>query len=160
MSISITLIGNQSVLQRLEQLSRRMNDLRPAMTAIGAKLKSRISWRFETGTDPDGHPWTEWKPVRDGKMSRAEYIAQDKGRENSTILDRLGDMFGGLGFQADKNGVTVGFDKPYAAYHEFGTTKMPRRGLLFADPKTRMLSSDDERTVLEILDRFLRDAVR
>ncbi|GHU27519.1 hypothetical protein AGMMS50256_07570 [Betaproteobacteria bacterium] len=151
MSIQIELIGNKTVLERLSQLAARMDDMTPVMTEIGAELKARISNRFETQTDPDGKKWTGWAP------STIKSYPKDG---NHTILDRHGDMLDNLGYQADKNTVTVGFGSPYAAFHEFGTRKMPRRGLLFTNPEARMLSTDDETTVLDILQNFMQEPIR
>ena len=36
--------------------------------------------------------------------------------------------------------VRVGFDKPYAVYHEWGTKHMKRRGMLTANPDTGELA--------------------
>ncbi|MDR3087827.1 MAG: phage virion morphogenesis protein [Azoarcus sp.] len=151
MSIEIKLVGNKTVLERLSQLASRMDDLTPAMTAIGAELKARVSNRFETQTDPDGIRWTDWAP-----STKKSYPKEG----NHTVLDRYGHMLDSLGFRADKNTVTIGFGSPYATYHEFGTKKMPRRGLLFTNPETRMLSTNDETTVLDILQTFLREPLR
>jgi phage gpG-like protein len=73
------------------------------------------------------------------------------------LLDRTGDMWDRTGPQwtATDNSVRVGFDKDYATFHEFGTSRMPRRGLLFADPNKGTLGADDERAVDEYLQDWL-----
>ena len=52
----------------------------------------------------------------------------------------------------------VGFDRDYAAWHEFGTKTMPRRGLLFDDPDTRELGRDDRESILELVSDYLKAA--
>jgi hypothetical protein len=54
--------------------------------------------------------------------------------------------------------VTIGFGQPYAAYHEWGTWKMPRRGLLTADPDAGggpTLGRGDAEAVLDVLQAVL-----
>jgi phage gpG-like protein len=53
----------------------------------------------------------------------------------------------------------VGFGQPYAAYHEFGTKKMIRRGTLFADPKKGELAPDDEKVILDAVLEHLKKAI-
>lgn len=129
----------------LAALQRRMGDLTQPMSEIGAVLESRISARFETESDPSGTPWTPWMP------STLESYPENG---NHRILDRYGDLLGSLNWQADASSVRVGFGQPYAAFHEFGTSRMARRGLLFEDPDAGKLTTDDERAVLDVLEHW------
>lgn len=43
----------------------------------------------------------------------------------------------------------------YAVYHEYGTKKMPRRGLLMEDPGARRLSGEDEQAILGLPQGYL-----
>lgn len=132
----------------LEQLKRRLGNLKPVMQSIGMKLESRISGRFESRTDPSGSAWAPWA------QSTLDSYPDDGNRR---LLDRYGDMLDSLNHQADTTSVRVGFDQTYAAFHEFGTDSMPRRGLLFADPDAGTLAEDDEAAVLDILGVWLTD---
>lgn len=149
MSLGIT-ANTPLVLERLQEIAQRIGNLAPAMGAIGMELEARISGRFESQTDPLGHKWAAWAP------STLENYP-DNG--NRRLLDRYGDMLGSLSHHADSDSTTVGFGQPQAAYHEFSTEKMPRRGLLFADPEAGTLTPDDERAALKILDGFLDQAI-
>ncbi len=79
----------------------------------------------------------------------------------SAVLDKLyqltSDMTSVMSYDAQS--ATIGFGDPKAAYHEFGTKHMPRRGLLFADPYSRTLSPDDERALIDIVTIFLESAI-
>lgn len=130
----------------LAQLKRRMGNLTPVMQSIGMELESRISGRFESRTDPSGSAWAPWA------QSTADSYP-DGG--NRRLLDRYGDMLASLSHQADATSVRVGFGQPYAAFHEWGTQHMPRRGLLFADPDAGTLAQGDEAAVLDILGVWL-----
>lgn len=132
--------------QHLAALQDRLVDLTEAMAGIGQEMETRIAGRFETATDPSGTPWAPW-----AKSTLKSYPPDG----NHRLLNCTGDMLGHLSWSADAASVRVGFVEPYATYHEFGTRKMPRRGLLFADPETGTLAPADERAVIEILEDFL-----
>ena len=146
--------NNTQVQSAINELMRRMGDLTPVMNDIGGMIEARVKTRFETETDPLGGAWAPWadsyNPATGGTRPT---------NGNSTILDLDGDMLNSLSWQAYATSVTVGFGVPYAAYHEFGTTKMPRRGLLFADPDSGTLAPDDETEILDILGDYLASAI-
>ncbi|MBB4844987.1 phage gpG-like protein [Paucibacter oligotrophus] len=147
-------VDSAPVAEVLSKLLGRLDDLTPAMASIGQELESRVSGRFETETDPLGHPWAPWAE------STKESYPKDG---NHRILDRYGDMLRSLNSRPDKTSVRVGFGAvsskkgkdAYAVYHEWSTEHMPRRGLLMADPDAGTLAPDDEQAVLDILGTFL-----
>lgn len=150
-------VASKPVTDVLARLLQRMSDLTPAMDGIGQELNSRISARFETRSDPQGHPWAPW-----AQSTRDSYPKDGRGQ----LLERHGAMLQSLNFNADKTSVRVGFGAVasksgdvYAAYHEWGTEKMPRRGLLFADPNAGTLAQNDETAVLDIIESFLTDGL-
>ena len=118
------------------------------MQSLGMELESRISGRFESRSDPSGNSWAPWAPLT------VKSYPEDG---NKRLLDRYGDMLASLSHEADSTSVRVGFGQPYAAFHEWGTKHMPRRGLLFGDPDAGTLASDDELAVLDILSVWLED---
>ena len=130
----------------LAQLYRGMGNLTPVMQSIGMELESRISGRFESRTDPSGNAWAPW-----AQSTVDSY--PDGG--NRRLLDRYGDMLASLSHQADATSVRVGFGQPYAAFHEWGTEHMPRRGLLFDDPDAGTLADGDEAAMLGIIGVWL-----
>lgn len=139
----------------LGRIARDIRNLRPVMDSIGQELEGRASARFETQTDPLGRRWEPWAPA-----TRDSYPKDGHGR----ILDRYGDMLRSLSHQANSDSVRVGFGSVAskagdvtAVYHEFGTWKMPRRGLLTADPDRGTLAPGDEAAVMDILEVWLAD---
>lgn len=130
----------------LEAIARRLLDrlgnLRPAMAGIGMELENRIRNRIDTRTDPTGAAWIGWAD------STIKGYPKDG---NKQLLDRYGDMIRSLSYQAGPHSVAIGFGQPYATYHEFGTERMPRRGLLTADPDRGTLAPADEQAILDIL---------
>ena len=140
-------IDDQQVLAVLRQLADRLDDLTPALDDVGAALESRVQQRFDLKQDPEGNPWAAWAP------STAELRAK-QGR--GSLLELTRRMRNSLNHQATRDEVKVGFGVPYAIYHEYGTRRMPRRGLLLT--KSQELAPDDQRLVLEILEEYLADA--
>lgn len=131
----------------LAALYRRLGNLTPVMQSIGMEMESRISGRFETRTDPNGKRWSPWAP------STVDSYPDDGNRQ---LLDRYGDMLLSLNHKADATSVRIGFGTPYAVFHEWGTERMPRRGLIFADPDAGTLAKGDEDAVLDIIGIWLR----
>jgi phage virion morphogenesis protein len=140
-------VQNGEVLDYLRRLQARMDDMTPVMDAIGQRLEEQISMRFENEADPDWRPWAYWSE------STLRSYPEDGNRR---LLDRYGDMLRSLNHQAGSDYVLVGFGSDYAAYHEFGTKHMPRRGLLFSDPDSGQLGSDDEAAILDIVYSYLK----
>ncbi|MGS5089062.1 phage virion morphogenesis protein [Hydrogenophaga sp. A37] len=136
----------------LQQLQKRMGNLRPVFSDLGAVLENKIRDRRETLTDPDGQRWAAWTP-----STIASYPESGRGK----LLDRSGDMWDRTGPQWMVSGMLfdttlrVGFDKDYPTYHEFGTKHMARRGLLFADPEKGELGAADEQAIDDVLQDWL-----
>lgn len=135
-------VDDSAFREYLRRLQGRLGDMSEPMAAIGGMLEARISGRFETESDPTGVAWMPW-----AESTRASYPEDG----NARILDRYGDMLSSLNWQADASSVRVGFGQPYAVYHEWGTKRMPRRGLLFENPDAGALAPDDEKAVLDLL---------
>lgn len=142
-------ISDGAFREYLAQLQARLGNLEPVMADIGAVLESRISGRFETETDPSGQPWAPW-----AASTRESYPDDGNGR----ILDCYGDMLASLNWQADASSVRVGFGQPYAAFHVWGTKRMPRRDPMFDDPDAGTLVEDDEQLVLDLVLGWLEGA--
>ena len=142
-------VDDSAFREYLRRLQGRLGDMSEPMAAIGGMLEARISGRFETESDPTGVAWMPW-----AESTRASYPEDG----NARILDRYGDMLSSLNWQADASSVRVGFGQPYAVYHEWGTKRMPRRGLLFENPDAGALAPDDEKAVLDLLMEWLDGA--
>jgi len=146
MALTIT-ADTRFVADYLEQIGKRIDDMTPLMDAIGMLMETQISNRFETMADPGGAKWASW-----AESTKANYPADAHGR----LLDRYGDMLRSLTHTADAHSATIGFGQPHAAYHEFGTKHMERRGLLFDDPDTGELGSEDREAILDLVSAYLK----
>lgn len=140
-----------------DRLSARMSDLTPVMEEIGGEMEKRVRERFEMERDPLGQPWAPWaESTQKGYPYPGSAAAKKAGRTgNARILDRFGDMLESVSWEADAASVSVGFGQPYAAYHEWGTKNMPRRGLLTADPDAGELAPDDETAVIDMITAWI-----
>ena len=148
-------VNSRALDEVLARLMRGMKNLTPVMDSIGQELESRISGRFESQSDPLGRQWAPW-----AESTKENYPADG----NARILDRYGDMLRSLNHKANSSSVRVGFGAVaskagdvYAVYHEWGTWKMPRRGLLFDDPDQGTLGKADEAAVLDILEVWVSE---
>lgn len=140
----------------LQQLQKRLGNLRPVLQDVGAVLENKIRDRRETLTDPSGQRWAPW-----AASTIATYPESGRGK----LLDRTGDLWDRTGPQWKVQGalgdavLRVGFDRAYSTFHEFGTRTMPRRGLLFADPEKGELGRADEQAITDVLDDWLSGAL-
>jgi len=150
-------INDVQVRQLLGDLYDHTQDFSPAMKNIGQELDARVRARFETETDPLGHHWTTWaKSTRKHYPFPGTVYAKKAGKAgNGRILDRYGEMLKSLSWESDATSARVGFGERYAVYHEYGTKRMPRRGMLFADPETKTLAPGDMKYVLDVIQRYL-----
>lgn len=144
--LSVT-VSNTAVVDQLNALSQRMGDLSPVMRDIGQGLEREIIKRFMGQRDPNG---AAWHP-----LAKSTLLNRAKTGAKGGILEHYGTMLQSLSFEAGANSVRVGFTQPYSVYHEFGTKKMPRRGMLFGDPTTGELGASDEALVLDLISDYL-----
>ena len=140
-------IDSTRIGQALSQLQVAGVNLAPVMADIAATLWERVGERFETDRDPLGSAWRAHAPAT---------LKNYPPDGNRRLLDRHGQMLDSLTRQSDAAHAMVGFGQPYAAYHEFGTARMPRRGLLFDDPEAGRLAPEDERLVIERITAHLQ----
>lgn len=149
-------VQNARVVSALSSIASRLGDLSPAMRSIAATMEERVRRRFASETDPEGKRWTPHAPA-----TLKSYPKQG----NRRILDRYGDMLRSLNSRSDRASATIGFSAvtpsrngqrtAYAIYHEFGTTKMPARKMLFSNPDKGEIAKPDEDAVLDILARYI-----
>jgi phage virion morphogenesis protein len=141
MSLTIT-VESRPLRTVLDSLLTVMNDLSPVMSEIGMEFENRVRGRFETQSDPDGVPWTPWKPAT---------LKSYPKNGNRRLLNREGDLLRSLNHHFDSTSAEIGFGDPKAAFHEWGTEHMERRGMLFDDPDAGTIAPGDEVMLLDIV---------
>lgn len=133
---------------------------------IGAKLEGNVELRFDQKVDPSGVPWAPLSPVTVDVFYAAKYpggipgsLLQRTNLMRASLTHNVGDDYLELGTSRSVPGKSqptwqVGF------LHEFGTTKMPRRGILTADPKAGTLGAEDQADVLAVVSQAMLTALR
>ena len=143
----------------LAELAQRLGDPAQVLDSIGNLLETNVRNRAALAQDPNGANWEQWADsTREYyPFAGTEYASGVEGAGNGRLLDRYGTMLGqsSLSYQVGTDSVVVGFGHDYAAYHELGTRKTPRPGLLMADPDAGTLGAEDETAVLDLISQWL-----
>lgn len=137
-------VQNADLLKALKALQAQALDLSRPMAEVGQALESAVSARFDAQRDPSGQAWDRLSGHTLARRAK-------QGKAGGKILFEHGTMLGSLSWRSDAKTAQVGFGQPYAAYHEWGTKRMPRRGLLLANPDRGTLGADDLELVLDVL---------
>ncbi|WP_184415026.1 phage virion morphogenesis protein [Rhodocyclus tenuis] len=156
--LTVTVVSDQ-IRAGLGELQARFGDLQPLFIEIGEQLESRVQTRFDTKRDPLGAQWKPWEESTRDAYDRADTVIGRGGeaeiKRKGTLLERSGHMRDGLSYVASAIALELGFDREYAIYHETGTEKMHRRGLLLGDAEAGTLSAPDEDLVMTIIGHWL-----
>jgi phage virion morphogenesis protein len=91
--------------KRLDRLRGRVADMTPVYDEIGGSLVTSTLYRFEKGVGPDGSPW---RPSIRALQTNGQTLV-DSGHLRQSITHR-----------AERDKVTIGSNRVYAAIHQFG----------------------------------------
>lgn len=159
--------------ERLNTVAEGLQDTTRLMAAIGAAIEGNVKVRFQTKVDPNGEPWAQ---LADSTLAR--YAAEDEGGpRRGTLLQRgvapvingkpqsgYVSMSTSLSVNATAEFAEIGFNSlvdggeyQKSVLHEFGTERMPRRGILLGDPEAGTLGATDLAEVQATVDDFLAD---
>ena len=90
---------------------------------IGMALYSDIKNKFANEEDVKGKKFAPLKQSTIKQKAR-------KGKIPYKILRDTGQLINSLNYKASGNGVVIGYDVPYAKYHQYGTKYMTQRKIL------------------------------
>lgn len=130
--------------QLLEELRRRMSDLRPVMEAVGQVVQSGTQQRFVDQAAPDGTPWT---PLRPATLARRR-----RGRTTTgsiQILRDTGRLMNSISYQASSSQVSVFTNVLYASTHQLGRGRIPARPFFG-------YTDSDQAAIIEILNGYIQ----
>lgn len=129
--------GTEAISRALHALERRGENLKPALSEIGAMLVTSTQTRFEAERDPGGRAW---EPLR---------------HRSGPILRLSGRLYKSLTYAVGTRQVEVGTNVPYARIHQLGGKA--GRGLKVTIPARAYLGLDDadERGSLAIVNDYL-----
>jgi phage gpG-like protein len=138
------------------------------MEDIGAKLESNANLRWDERVDPTGQPWAPLSPATKDIYTSQWFIDRNpafKGGIPGNLLERTRQLRASLTHNVGADFVDIGTSRQVGAkkwqvgtLHEWGTVKMPRRGILTANPNTGELGADDQADVLAIVNAALGSA--
>lgn len=138
------------------------------MQDIGAKIEANANLRWETKTDPTGQAWAPLSPATKAIYESDWFIERNpafKGGIPGSLLERTRQLRASLAYNAGADYVEIGTSRQVGkkrwqvgALHEWGTTKMSRRGILTANPNTGELGAGDQADVLAIVSAALGSA--
>jgi phage gpG-like protein len=165
---------------KLGEIRARAEDMTPAFNAIGNVLHSSIEENFanegrygEVGSSIGGN--NKWQPLSPATLyakiggakgytkggvaqGRLRKAAQRKLSKNK-ILQESGQLAASIHEEADRNGVELGTNKPYAAIHNFGGMAGRNRKVEIPARPYMVAQEEDIVTSCEILEGFLTDGL-
>lgn len=117
-------INDREIRDALQQLQQRVENLRPALTDIGAAVTESTRLRFRDQETPAGAAWaplSRFTVDRRRQQGRGAQILRDTGRLANSITYQVGSDY-----------VEVGTNVVYGPTHQFGA----RRGEFGVQPVT------------------------
>ena len=128
--ITIQVSGDTEAIAHYAAMVRRSEGFQPVLTWARAELLKSFSQNFTSngllvgGWRPLDPTYAAWKAVR---FPGAPTLVQNGRLFKSLVADNAGASIG-------PNEFVVGTNLRYAKFHQYGTTKMPKREILF-EPK-------------------------
>lgn len=157
--INIELVGEQKLIADLREAVARLQKPRELLADIGALMEQNVNRRFDSKQDPSGKAWA---PLAPSTLESYRSRYKDKGRIPGSLLERTRQMRKSLASNAGDDYVEIGFSRltkdgkwAVAQLHEYGTKRMPRRGLLTADPEAGELGGEDRDDILKLVADYL-----
>lgn len=144
--------NDREVLDALQLLHQRMNDLTPVLQDIGEYLITSTKARFVTGVGPDGDEW-------DGNSD----VTLARKRGTKPLIGETHRLSNEFSYFIGNNELVFGSSIEYAAVQQFGAEKGEfGRGVPWGDIPARPfigISDDDKDKILDILNDYLSGAV-
>lgn len=148
-------LDNATVLDALQRLGDRVQNLRPALMEIGEELAESTRARFAAGKGPDG---TAWAANEQSTIDIYNGMFASPGTKKPLVGEtrRLSDEISWQ-LTTDNQAVEIGSPLPYANMQQFGGTKSQWPHLWGDIPARPYLgiSDADERAILDIIAGYL-----
>jgi phage virion morphogenesis protein len=125
----IDIDGDKELLDALNELIGRAQNLKPFFADIGEQLLVTHRDRWKRQEAPDGTPWDR-EPLSPQYL-QSKRKKKSRGRKKILVLD--GYLRKGLRYKAKKSGLIFGTKSVYAATHQFGRGEIPARPFLGLD---------------------------
>lgn len=161
-------LEDAQILAAIDRALHTLQNPGELMEDIGAKIEANANLRWETKTDPTGKAWAPLSPATKAIYESDWFIERNpafKGGIPGSLLERTRQLRASLAYNVGADYVEIGTSRQVGkkrwqvgALHEWGTTKMPRRGILTANPDTGELGAGDQADVLAIVSAALGSA--
>jgi len=157
-------LDDAEIIAAVDRAIAALAEPRQLLEDIGAALEQNADLRFDAKVDPTGAPWA---PLA---RNTVEYWYAKKYPEGipGSLLERSRKLRDTLTYNVGDDWLEIGTSRAVPGksqpewqvglLHEFGTAKMPRRGILTADPKRGELGRQDREDVLDVISQALGDA--
>ncbi len=124
--VRVRVRGLDEALKYVRDAKAKLDNLEPVMRVAAEKLKSISDATFRTQSAPDG---TEWAPLKPATLKQKERLGFSPLR---LVRHGARGLQGGTTFEGRRNGIRIGTSPltPYAAYHQDGTSRIPRTAFL------------------------------
>lgn len=155
--------NNAPVFRSLAAARDRLADLTPVHQDIGEFVIESTKARFRRSEAPDG---TRWQPKKPATIAR--YKTRGDGDRPDPLIGPSKRLGTEISYAASRGGVEIGSALEYSAVMQRGARKgafgndAAGRPLPWGDIPARVwlgLSDADERTILDIVDEHLADAL-
>lgn len=164
-------LDDAALLQAIDGAIALLAEPRALFREIGATVQQNAELRFDTKTDPAGVPWPPISPATKAIYESDWFIERNpafKGGIPGSLLERTRQLRNSLAYNVGPDWVDIGTSRrvpgksqPYwevGVLHEWGTRKMPRRGILTADPEAAELGADDQADILQVVQDAIEGA--
>lgn len=163
---------DDALMRAIDGAINALQQSRPMMEDIGAKLESNARLRADRMVDPLGNAWAPLSPTTVAIYQSEWFIERNPhfaGGIPGQLLKRSGQLLESLSYVPGDDYVDIGTSRQVpgksqptwevGVLHEWGTVKMPRRGLLTADPEQGTIADSDAQDVLDIVQTFIDGAL-
>ena len=140
-------IDNKAVNERLLELAKRGENLRPLMKNIAGIFASSTEENFKEEGRPD--KWTELADITKEKRRK-------KNKWPGQILQVEGQLAASVNTQYDNDSAVIGSNLPYAAIHQLGGQAGKNKKVEIPARPYLQLTDDDFDEILDATEKFLK----
>ncbi|MBO6181521.1 phage virion morphogenesis protein [bacterium] len=141
-------IENKEVIDRLLDLSKKGENLRPLMKNIAGILASATEENFKN----EGRP-NKWTDLADVTKKSREKIKKWPGQ----ILQVEGQLASSVTTQYDDDSAVIGSNKEYAAIHQLGGQAGRNKKVTIPARPYLQLTDDDYKEILHETEKYFKD---
>ena len=141
-------IDNKAVNEKLLELAKRGENLRPLMKNIAGIFASSTEENFKEEGRPD--KWTDLAEITKEKRKK-------KNKWPGQILQVQGQLASSVNTQYDDNSAVIGSNKDYAAIHQLGGKAGRNKKVEIPARPYLQLTNDDFEEIIYETEKYLKD---